>query len=47
MLDRETRIALCRLVRTRFLGRADLERAASRGNDLALAELEVRLGLAD
>jgi hypothetical protein len=47
MLDHQTRLALCRLVRTRFRGRADLERAASRGEELALVELEVRLGLAD
>jgi hypothetical protein len=46
MLDHKTRLALCRLVRTRFRGRAELERRAA-VSDVDLAELEVRLGLAD
>ncbi|MCL2450289.1 MAG: hypothetical protein FWD17_15185 [Polyangiaceae bacterium] len=41
----EERLAACALVRTRFQGRATLEREAQR-NDVALAELECRLGLA-
>jgi hypothetical protein len=39
------RLAACRLVRTRFVGRADMERAAERSL-VGLTELEARLGLA-
>jgi hypothetical protein len=45
-MDRQIRLAACSLVRTRFLGRADLERQAA-SDIVALARLEVRLGLAD
>jgi hypothetical protein len=44
-LSREARLAGCALVRTRFAGRAALEREARRGSDVALAALEARLGL--
>jgi hypothetical protein len=47
MLDHQTRLSLCQLVRTRFRGRKTLEVEAQSGSELALAELEVRLGLAD
>jgi hypothetical protein len=43
--DTTERLVACSLVRTRFRGRAELERAAKR-DPIALARLEVRLGLA-
>lgn len=43
--SRIVRLSACALVRTRFVGRAALEQRAAR-NDLALVELEIRLGLA-
>lgn len=44
-LSRSARLGGCALVRTRFAGRAALERAARRGNEVALLRLEQRLGL--
>lgn len=41
------RLAACALVKTRFFGRSSLTRQAERGSLIALAELEVALGLAD
>lgn len=43
--DRQIRLAACALVRRRFSGRAELERSATREDDVALARLELALGL--
>lgn len=44
-LSTTERLASCALIRTRFAGRAELERSAMRSR-VSLAKLEVRLGLA-
>lgn len=43
--ERQERLAACALIRTRFRGRAEMEREAMRGDEEALIALEQRLGL--
>jgi hypothetical protein len=45
MVEQNVRLVACDLVRTRFAGRADMERAA-RQSEVGLVRLEMRLGLA-